>query len=201
MLARPPSLNPLLMKTRLSLALLCAGSLFAAEPQADERESTLGTKPGRIVTMVGPGASAPAAPPVAGQPSAAPVAMPAVRAIGRCAMHRGRGYVVVVRTLESLYEQSKAGYDGLFEGFTFKDADPVYPPRPSVAPSGGPSALPSGAAPATGPSAAPSAGASGAPSAKPSGAPSAAPSGAPGATPSGSPAGLASPAASPRPAA
>ena len=155
-------------------------SLFAAEPQADERESTLGAKPGRIVTMVGPGASAPAAPPVAGQPSAAPVAMPTVRAIGRCAMHRGRGYVVIVRTLDSLYEQAKAGYDGLFEGFTFKEADPVYPPRPSTAPSGGPSALPSGAAPAVGPSASPSA----SPSALPAGAPSARPSAAASGSPS-----------------
>lgn len=157
-------------------------TLFGAEPKVEEVESTLGNKPGRLINMVGPAALPAAAPGAPGAPSAAPVAAPAIRALGRCAMHRGRGYVVVVRTLDSLYERAAAVYDGLFIGFEFIDADPVYPlpsALPSGAPSGGPSALPS---------ALPAGVASAGPSAAPSGTPSAEPSAAPAGTPLPSPA-------------
>lgn len=98
-----------------------------------------------------------------------------LRVIARATLHRKRGYIVLLSTLESRYSQATAAYDGLFDGFKLLEADPTYViPSPAPAASGSPGASPApGTSPAPGASPAPTA--SGVPSTGPSATPSPAP--------------------------
>jgi hypothetical protein len=136
---------------------------FEGTPEIMEGSVSLAGKPAYQVSMVGTG-------------KGLPVAM---RHIARAVLHRGRGYIVMLSTVEARYAEAPAVYDGLFDGFELKDADPTY------------------TLPTPGPSGSPTPGASGSPTPGPSGSPAPAASGSP--APSASPSGSASPAASPSP--
>lgn len=153
--------------TRRSIA-----ASFEGSPEVAEATAALGGKQAYQVSMTGRS--------VAKTPGTGV----ALRVIARAALHRNRGYIVMLSTLEERYAPAKSAYEGLFEGFKLLEADPTYTiPSPGPSPTGTPAGSPS---PAASPTATP-AGSAASPIATPAGSPTPAASGAPGASPSPQP--------------
>ncbi len=150
--------------TRRSIA-----ASFEGTPEVAEADAQLGGKKAYQVSMKGRSLSK--------NPGTGVV----LRVIARAALHRGRGYIVMLSTTDARYTSAQGAYEGLFAGFKLLEADPTYTlPTPGPSPTGTPG---------------PAAGPSGTPTGTPSATPTGVPSSTPGAPPSPQPAATGTPAA------